>query len=522
LQWLPFTQVCLKIVANIDKWDNSIVENMLEQLKEACGVFGAQNFEGDPVFPYIYWGLRAQNHRGHQSHGFITYDGEFHSHKDLDLVPKIRKGEIEKWLAKLSGSVGLGHVRYSTSGGTDQQSLVKSTQPILERRGEHQIAIAFNGNIVNAPEIIKEIREEYPNFRFNYDAELITRKLLKGRKDNDLASSVKRCMNEIEGAFSVAGMTENGELFAFRDPHGIRPLCCGCSKDRKTCVVSSETVGLDINSFELDFIVNPGELVVASKDGFTRKQLVSCEKRALCAFEFAYFSRPDSRLGNRYVYEVREEFGRNFAVEYPESTSKIDLIISMPETGNDAAFGFHEVTGIRWERASRRHRYVAERAFILLNDERFSTIDRKINIVDHKLAGKNVAVVDDSIVRGDTTKVVVNKLRAMGANKIYLFITFPRIIGPCFYGVDMATYGELIGSQHEPEEIAEIVGADAVNYQSVEGLVKATGMSREELCLGCITGEYPTPTAQKLADEMKERFENGYKEKGRIYEATLN
>jgi amidophosphoribosyltransferase len=495
---------------------------MLEQLKEECGVFGALDLKNRPVFPYVYWGLRAQNHRGHQSHGFLTYDGTFHSHKGLDLVPKIKNEEIQEWLEKLPGNAGLGHVRYTTSGGTDTQSLVKSTQPIMEKFGDQKIAIAFNGNVVNTPEIIKEIREEHPNFRFNYDAELIARKLLRLRKRNDLATSVRRCMKEIEGAFSVAGMTEKGELFAFKDPQGIRPLCCGCSKDHKTCAVSSETVGLDINGFEFNFEVNPGELVTTSKDGFTREQLVNGEKRALCAFEFAYFARPDSRLGDKYVYEVREQFGRNFAWEYPETTSKVDMILSMPETGNDAAFGYHELTGIRWERASRRHRYVAERAFILLSQERYTTIDRKINIVDHKLVGKNVAVVDDSIVRGDTTKVVVKKLRDMGAKNVYLFITFPRIIGPCFYGVDMATYKELIGSKYEPEEIAKIVGADAVNYQSVENLVKATGLTEDKLCLGCITGKYPTPMAQKLAEEMKDRPANGYKEKGRIYETAIN
>ncbi|MEJ2243473.1 MAG: amidophosphoribosyltransferase [Candidatus Bathyarchaeota archaeon] len=359
-----------------------------------------------------------------------------------------------------------------------------------------------------------------PNFHFNYDAELITKKLLRGGKSWDLDLSVKRCMKEIEGAFSVTGLTESGELFAFRDPYGIRPLCCGCSKSG-TCAVSSETVGLDINGFDFSFEVNPGELVVARKDGFERKQLCTGERKALCAFEFAYFARPDSRLGDHYVYEAREAFGRNFAWEFPETTSKIDIIMSMPETGNDAAYGYHELTGIRWERASRRHRYVAERAFILLSEQRHNTIDRKINIVDHRLTGKNVAVVDDSIVRGDTTKVVVKKLRQMGANKVFLFITFPRIIGPCFYGVDMATYRELIGSQHDAEEIAEIVGADGVHYQSVEGLVKATGLPKEELCLGCITGKYPTPLAQKLADEMKERFESGYSEKGRIYENSI-
>jgi len=496
---------------------------MLEHLKEACGVFGAQDFEHRPVFPYVYWGLRGQNHRGHQSHGFLTFDGRFHAHKGLDLVPKIKREAIQKWIRKLPGHAGLGHVRYTTSGRTDGQSLVKSAAPILERAGKTKIAISFNGNIVNGTRITREIRGKFPSFQFNFDAQLISRKLLlKLRKEGNLSSSVRSCMKEIEGAFSVAGITQKGELFAFKDPYGIRPLCCGYSEDRKTCAVSSETVGLDINGFEFDFEIDPGELVTASKDGFVREQLVRCERRALCAFEFAYFARPDSRLGDKFVYEVREELGRNLGREYPETTDEVDIIISMPETGNDAAFGLHELTGKRWERASRRHRYVAERAFILLPEERYTTIDRKINIIDHKIVGKNVAVVDDSIVRGDTTKVVVKKLRKMGAKKIYLFITFPRIIGPCFYGVDMTTYGELIGSKCEAEEVAKRVGADAVNYQSADGLVRATGLSRNELCLGCITGKYPTPMAQKLADEMKERFENGYNETERIYEVAIH
>jgi amidophosphoribosyltransferase len=393
----------------------------------------------------------------------------------------------------------------------------------LDRTGKTRIAIAFNGNVVNNPKTAGEIKEKFPGCQYNFDAQLISRELLLSLKENsDLASSVKKCMEEIEGAFSVAGITQRGELFAFKDPYGLRPLCCGHSEDRKICSVSSETVGLDINGFEFDFEINPGELITASEDGFVREQLVRCEKRALCAFEFAYFARPDSRFGDRFVYEVREEFGRNLAREYPETTEDVDIIMSMPETGDDAAFGLHEITGKRWERASRRHRYVTERAFILLPEERYSTIDRKINIIDHKVVGKNVAVVDDSIVRGDTTKVVVSKLRKMGAKKVYLFITFPRIIGPCFYGVDMATYGELIGSRHRTEEIAKIVGADAVNYQSTEGLVKATGLSRNGLCLGCVTGEYPTTLAQKLANEMKQRFENGYKETGRIYEIATH
>jgi amidophosphoribosyltransferase len=492
---------------------------MLKPLKEACGVFGVQDFEHKPVFPYIYWGLRSQNHRGHQSHGFLTFHKNFHVHRDLDLVPKIKKEKIQDWLNRLPGSVGIGSIRYTTSGGTDEPSLIKGAQPILARSEKTGVAISFNGNIVNNLGLKRELKKLFPGSSCECDAGVICRKLLLELMENDdLASSVRTCMKELEGAFSIAGVTQNGELFAFKDPHGIRPLCCGCSEDRKTYAVSSETVGLDINGFEYDFEINPGELVIASKDGFVRNQLVKGEKKALCCFEFAYFSRPDSTLGNKHVYEVREDFGRNLGKEYPETTKKVDLIMSIPETGNDAAYGLHEETGVRWERASRRHRYVTERAFILLSRQRFTTIDRKINILDRRISGKTIAVVEDSIVRGDTTKVIIEKLRKKGAKKVHVFVTFPRITSPCFYGIDMATYNELIGSRYGAEEIAERIGADSVNYQSINGLVRATGMKKDELCLGCVTGKYPTPLAQKLADDMKEKFERGFKETGRIYE----
>jgi len=492
---------------------------MLECLKEACGVFAARNSKHGSVFPYIYWGLRAQNHRGHQSHGFITFDGKFHTKKGLDLVPKIKGENIQRWLKCLPGHVGIGNVRYTTSGKADKRSLIKGTQPFLVEKENKRVATSFNGNIVNNSRVKKEIREIFPKFSYECDAELVCRKLLiELLRNRDMPSAARACMKEIEGAFSVAGITQDGELFAFKDPYGIRPLCCGFSEDHQVYAVSSETVGLDINGFEFDFEVEPGELVTTSKDGFRREQLMRCERKAFCGFEFAYFSRPDSRLGNKYVYEVREEFGRNLGREHPEIAEKANIIMSIPETGDDAALGLHEETGLRWERASRRHRYVTERAFILLPEERHTTIDRKINILDHKIHGKNVIITEDSIVRGDTTRVVVEKLRQKGAKKVYLFITFPRIIGPCFYGIDMATYGELIGSRYGPERIAEIIGADAVCYQSVDDFIKATGFHENELCMGCVTGKYPTPTAQKMADEMKERFEKGFEETGRIYE----
>jgi amidophosphoribosyltransferase len=487
-----------------------------------CGVFSAVDFDRNPIFPYIYWGMRAQNHRGHQSHGFLTFDGKFNVHRSLDLIPKVKKKDINQWLNRLPGHVGIANVRYTTSGRLDEEALIKGTQPALIDTKKRKLAVSFNGNIVNTVTLKKELCEAFPGFSYECDAELICRKLANElMAHNDMELAVKNCMRQVEGAFSVTGITQEGELFAFKDPHGLRPLCGGRDPEGKICAFSSETVGLDINGFVQGFEVEPGEFTTTTKDGFRRTQIVPRQRKALCAFELAYFARPDSKLNGKYVYEVREQFGRNLGRENLDIVKDADLIVSLPETSDDAAFGLHEESGLRWERCTRRHRYVTDRAFILLSQERFSTINRKINIVDHRLAGKNLIVVDDSIVRGDTTRVVVEKMRRLGARKIHLFITFPRIIGPCFYGIDMATYGELIGSTRGPAQIAESIGADSVSYQSLKGFVKASGIQEDELCFGCVTGEYPTPLAQRLANWMRRRFDSGHKETGRIYEVDL-
>jgi amidophosphoribosyltransferase len=343
--------------------------------------------------------------------------------------------------------------------------------------------------------------------------------LLALKQGQDLSSAARTVMESLDGGFSVIGITGDGQFFAFKDPHGIKPLCAGHDPETKTFAFSSETVSLDMNSFVRDFELKPGELVTVSENGFKCTQLIEKPREAFCCFEYAYFARPDSRFDGKYVYEIREDFGRNLVKEFPEMIKDGDIIMSVPETGDDSAMGVHEASGLRWERLSRRHRYVTERAFILLNNERYSTIDKKINILGSKVAGKRVIVTEDSVVRGDTTKVIIEKLRKAGAKKVYLFVTFPRIIGPCFYGIDMSTYGQLVGSRHNAEEIAQIIGADAVCYQSIEGLIRATGQTEDQLCMACITGKYPTPCAQKMADIMKKRFQEGYEEKTRIYES---
>ena len=435
------------------------------------------------------------------------------------MVPKLKSSAIQEWFGRLPGHIGIANVRYTTSGRCDDKSLLEGTQPVTASINGLKLALSFNGNIVNTLQLKKEITQHFPRFVYNCDSDIICHKLLlELEQGKDLTSAVNACMQSLDGSFSVAGITGNGDFFAFKDPHGIKPLCAGHSPDRAIYAFSSETVSLDMNGFVRDFELEPGELVKVSEKGFEREQIIKNSRKAFCAFEFAYFARPDSRFDGKYVYEIREDFGRNIVREYPEIAKDADIILSVPETGDDSAMGVHEASGLRWERASRRHRYVTERAFILLSKERYSTIDRKVNILGAKVDGKRVIVTEDSIVRGDTTKVIIEKLRRAGAKKVYMFVTFPRIIGPCFYGIDMSTYGQLIGSKHSTEEIAKIIGADAVCYQSIEGLVRATGLTRDQLCLACVTGKYPTPLAQKMADEMKQKFLNGYEEKGRIYE----
>ena len=489
-----------------------------------CGVFGVINFRKKSIFSYLYWGLRAQNHRGHQSHGFLTYNGKkFHSYRHLDLVPTLHSNALQEWFGSLPGHIGIGNVRYTTSGKCDDASILQGTQPILGSVNKLKIALSFNGNIVNTSKLRKEVNQFFPDFKYTCDSDIVCYKLLlELKKGKSLPSAVKTCMLSLDGAFSVIGITGDNQFFAFKDPHGIKPLCAGHSPDGESFSFSSETVSLDINGFIRDFELEPGELVTVTESGFNRDQLIKNPKKAFCAFEYAYFARPDAQFNDQFVYEIREEFGRNLVKEFPEIVADADLILSVPETGDDPAMGVHEESNVRWERASRRHRYVTERAFILLNKERCTTINRKINILGSKMAGKRVLLIEDSIVRGDTTKVIIEKLRASGVKKVYMLVTFPRIIGPCFYGIDMSTYSQLIGSNHTSEEIAKIIGADAVCYQSIEGLVKATGQNHDQLCLACITGKYPTPLAQKMADDMKEKFLNGYEEKCRIYETEKN
>jgi amidophosphoribosyltransferase len=415
----------------------------------------------------------------------------------------------------LKGRIGIGNVRYATSGFSDTLSLQRDAMPVVETNEKKGVAISFNGNIVN----IRALQRMKGVDCIYSDAHVISRLIIDCLSETDsIEEAAKVCMQKIDGSFAITGLSSDGELFAFKDGVGVKPLCYG--KNECAIAFSSESVGLDINDIKIEREIKPGEFIKV-KNGFTTcEQLVPCKNKAFCAFEFAYFARPDSIFEGTYVYQARQNFGRNLANSYSDTASRCEVVVSIPETANDAAYGFHVETGLPWDMATRRHRYVNQRAFITGVDQREGIIGRKVNLLERQIKGKRIAVVDDSIVRGDTTRNFVKRFRSSGALEVHLFITFPRITGPCFYGIDMATFGELIGAYNDSEGVAEEIGADSVNYQAIDDYMKATGMKNDELCFGCVNGDYPTMMANEMAKKMKELLFKGGKEKGRIYENT--
>jgi amidophosphoribosyltransferase len=481
-------------------------------IKENCGVFGAYSKDND-VFSLLYWGMLAQNHRGHQSHGFATFNQGIEAYTELGLIPPIKEPGKESRVRILEGKIGIGNVRYTTSGSSDIRGLCRDAMPLKVEGEKRSLAISFNGNIVNVRELQRKIDADDSYSDTHAFAELMMRTL---EKTGSLGEAVKACMSSIDGAYSITGILDDGTLFAFKDPVGIKPLCYGF-KDG-VYAFSSESTGLDINGIEWQRELRPGEMLSIQDGKMLQEQIAPSKKQAFCGFEFAYFARPDSRLNGKYVYDARRGFGAALARVYREVAERCDVVIGLPETANDAAYGFHEESGIPWDMATRRHRYVSQRAFITDSEDRENVIYRKLNIIGSKLVGKRLAVIDDSIVRGDTTRGTVKRFREAGCREVHLFITYPRIIAPCFYGIDMSTYSELIGSKMSHEEIAYEIGADTVNFLPIEEYIRETGMRPDQLCLGCITDNYPTPLANKLAGRMKNLLEQGATEKGRIYE----
>jgi amidophosphoribosyltransferase len=482
------------------------------ELREKCGVFGIYSSD-EEIFPYLYWGMLAQNHRGHQSHGFATFNQGLEYYSELGLIPPIKEPGQESKVRQLPGKIGIGNVRYTTSGNRDFDALCHDAMPILSKGEQRSLVLSFNGNVVN----IRELQVEVGISKEVSDSHVLAALIIKNlEKTKSLPNAVSGLMKIVDGAFSITGILDDGTLFAFKDPLGIKPLCYGFSDGK--FAFSSESTGLAINGIEWQRELRPGELLIVKDGMMSQVQAHPSKRQAFCAFEFAYFSRPDSRLNGKYVYEVRRALGGALAKIYHEKVHRSELLVCLPESANDAAYGFHEVSGLRWEMALRRHRYVSQRAFITDGVDRQSVIYRKLNILAPKIVGKRIAVVDDSIVRGDTMRGNVKRLKEAGAREVHLFITYPKIIGPCFYGIDMSTYTELMGASLSPKAMAKELGVDSLNYMPIDEYIKETGMRRDQLCLGCISNKYPTPKADELAVNIRQELARGAIEKGRVYE----
>jgi amidophosphoribosyltransferase len=473
----------------------------LAEVRESCGVVGALSSKSD-VKHNIWLGLLALQHRGQEACGIYTLDdGRFYHKKHLGLIgePTLYDG--------LPGSAGIGHVRYSTVGQpaseethTDPQRLEEFAQPYFTDRPKGGLALCHNGNLVNFKQLCKEFRSNGTFLSATCDAEVMLKTLANELSNGvDMESAVTSCIGKFEGAYSTLVLSGERQLIAFRDPDGFRPLCFG--ENDGLFMFASETVALDINGIHDHFDVKPGELIIArGNELLLRKQLKAQNSHARCMFEYVYFSRPDSTIDGKDVYPVRLKLGRNLARTYK---THADVIVPVPDTARPAAEGISRETGIPVLEGLIKNRYVG-RTFIMPQQEgRANAVRLKLNAVRSIVQGKNVLLVDDSIVRGTTMKKIVSLLKEAGANRVEVWVTCPPIKSACFYGIDMATHSELIASTNSVEEIRATVGADELCYQTIDGLTDAIGYPKRETCLACLTGVYPTPMAQRIADEMR-------------------
>ncbi len=452
-------------------------------LKEKCAVFGVKS--RSDVFENIYYALHSMQHRGQESAGIATSNDRIRIHKDMGLVSDVFKK------AYLSGSVGIGHVRYSTTGG----SRLENAQPLLINYAKGSFAIAHNGNIVNQDELRKRLEESGATFASTSDTEIVAKIIAQEHnRCGDFIEAIKETMKQLVGSYSLAILYED-KVYAVRDPSGIRPLCIGV-KDGEY-MVSSESCALDVLGAKLVRDVKPSEIVEIGQtlNSYTGPKGRICH----CMFEYVYFARADSVIDGRAVYEVRKKLGGNLSKVLPVAA---DMVCAVPDSGITHAIGYATVSKIPYGEALIKNRYVG-RTFILPNQkDRDLGVRVKSNPLRSEIAGKRIIIVDDSLVRGTTMKRIVSSLKGAGAAEVHVRIACPPIKNPCFYGIDMQTYKEFIASTRTVEEIRKLLGADTMAYLTLEGLVDALGFDGSQLCMACLTGEYPLSEKQtKLTDD---------------------
>ena len=460
-----------------------------DKFRDECGVVAIYSHPEAETLAYL--GLHALQHRGQESAGIVTSDGmTLHIHKAMGLVADIF---TEKKLSRMRGTLAIGHTRYSTTG----DSALLNAQPIMVQSNKGMIALAHNGNLTNAGEIRARMEAQGSIFQTSSDTEVIVH-LIAHSREQTLPEAIADALRQVEGAFSLV-MISPDRIFAARDPRGFRPLAMGRipalpGQRQDTIVFASETCAFDLVGATYEREVKPGELIIVGPEGIASKVYTPALAQSSCIFEHVYFSRPDSRVFGRPVQESREQLGRQLAIEAPADA---DLIVPVPDSGVTAAMGYAAESGIPLRFGLIRNHYVGRTFIEPQQAVRDFGVKLKLNPVRSLLEGKRVVLIDDSIVRGTTSKKIVRMIRNAGAKEVHMRISCPPTISPCFYGVDTPRKKELIAANNTVEEIRKYIGADSLSYLSLEGLKKAChDGEKTTYCTACYTGSYPT----KLVD----------------------
>lgn len=455
---------------------------MFDKIHEECGVFGAYSLKHEDVSTLIYYGLFALQHRGQESCGIAVTDTKMSQniqvYKNMGLVNDVFNKEN---LAKLNGNLGVGHVRYSTSG----NSTVTNAQPLVINYWKGTLAIAHNGNIVNQKALKDELSQTGAIFQTTSDSEIIPYLIARARLESkSVEEAVVKAMPKIVGAYSLA-IASPQKLIAARDPNGFHPLCIGQKED--TYFVSSESCALDAVGAKFIRDVEPGEVVIITEEGI--KSVYKYEaKKSTCIFEYIYFARPDSAIDGISVYEARLNAGRMLHKRYPVDA---DVVVGVPDSGTPAAYGYAQEANIPFSIAFIKNNYVGRTFIKPSQDQRSQGVSIKLNILKDEVKDKKIVLVDDSIVRGTTMKNIVKQLKELGAKEVHVRISSPPFLHPCFYGTDVPTNKELIAFKYTQDEIRDYIGCDTLGYLKVEDLNELVD-GRCDYCNACFTGNYPT------------------------------
>lgn len=471
-------------------------------IHEECGVFGIISENVSDVASTVYYGLYALQHRGQESCGIVVNDdGVFVSHKDLGLVNEVFQSSILSSMPK--GKIAVGHVRYGTTGGTNRNNC----QPIEVNHQKGRMAIAHNGNLSNAAQLRNSLELSGAIFHTTSDTETIAYIVTKERLvSSSIEEAVSKAMNVLDGAYSLVLMSPQ-KLICARDPYGFRPLCYGKTEDNMY-VIASESAALKAVGAKLIRDVEPGEILVFDgKNVVSRREHCGKKKKCLCAFEYIYFSRPDSVIDGISVHSARFRAGQILAKHHPANA---DLVIGVPDSGLDAALGFSNASGIPYTIGLIKNKYIGRTFISPGQSSRLDQVKIKLSAIEDNVKGKRIVLVDDSIVRGTTSGRIVRLLREAGALEIHMRISSPAFLNPCYYGTDIDSREHLIACKHTVDEIAKIIGADSLGYLPVKEL--GTMIGNEQYCSACFDGCYPTSIP---SDVRKDKFEQKLSQKSK-------